>query len=110
MSGCRKDGGGGFDLRWATLPCVVYQTGRNSEEFDGEEDTSTSTSEAKELSTHFDFDALREKVLIPDLISDCSLRGEASHAHRDLDPCLEQLDVHVEVVERFKVVGYIGHL
>lgn len=68
------------------------------------------TSEAKELSPHFDFDALREEVLIPDLISDRSLRGEAPYAYRDLDPCLEQLDEYVEVVERFEVVGYIGHL
>jgi RNA-splicing ligase RtcB len=68
------------------------------------------TSESKELSPHFDFDALREEVLIPDLISNRSLRGEAPYAYRDLDPCLKQLDDYAEVVECFEVIGYIGHL
>jgi len=68
------------------------------------------TSEAKELSPYFDFDALREEVLIPDQISDRSLRGEAPYAYRDLEECLDQLGSHVDVLERFEVIGYIGHL
>jgi len=68
------------------------------------------TSEAKELTPLYDFEALREEILVPDLISDRSLRGEAPYAYRDLGPCLDLLDGYVAEVERFEVVGYIGHL
>jgi len=71
---------------------------------------SMATSEAKELAQVFDFDALREEVLVPDLISNRSLRGEAPYAYRDLEPCLGLLEGYVEEVERFEVIGYIGHL
>jgi len=68
------------------------------------------TSEAKRLAQLFDFDALQDEVLVPDLISDQSLRGEAPYAYRDLEPCLDVLSGYIEEVERFEVVGYIGHL
>ena len=67
-------------------------------------------SRAKEWAREYDFDKLREDILIPSLISDRSLRGEAFYAYRDLEPCLDLLDEYVTEVERFEVVGYIGHL
>jgi len=72
------------------------------------------TSEAKWLSQAYEPNELREEVLggvfIPDLISDRSLRGEGPHAYRDIEDCLDLLSGYVEEVERFEIVGYIGHL
>lgn len=68
------------------------------------------TSEAKRLAQIYDFKGLRRDVMIPDQISDASLRGEGPFAYRDLEPCLASLQRYVEVEERFGVVGYVGHL
>jgi len=68
------------------------------------------TSEAKKLAAIYDFDALRDDVMIPKQISDASLRGEGPYAYRDLESCLQHLHGYVEVKERFDVIGYIGHL
>jgi len=72
------------------------------------------TSEAKWLSRAYEPNELREEILdeviIPDLISDRSLRGEGPHAYRDLETCLNLLEGYVEEIERFKIVGYVGHL
>jgi hypothetical protein len=50
-------------------------------------------------------------------ISDCgcgsddsSLRTDGPFAYRDLEDCLELIKDYVKVVERFAVVGYMGHL
>jgi RNA-splicing ligase RtcB len=68
------------------------------------------TSEAKQLARTYDFEQLRSEVLIPDVVSDASLRGEGPFAYRDLDDCLNKISSYIEVVERFKVVAYMGHL
>ena len=68
------------------------------------------TSEAKRLATIYDFDQLRSKVLIPDSVTDASLRGEGPYAYRDLDDCLDLISEYIEMVERFEVIGYLGHL
>mgnify|MGYP006273680595 CR=1 FL=1 len=67
-------------------------------------------SEAKQIAPLYDFDALRERVLIPDRVSNASLRTDGPFAYRDLDDCLALLDPYIEVVERFSVIGYMGHL
>lgn len=67
-------------------------------------------SESKQLADVYDFAALRRRVLIPDRIADSSLRTDGPYAYRDLDECLGLLDGFVEPVERFEVIGYIGHL
>jgi hypothetical protein len=41
---------------------------------------------------------------------DSSLRTERPFAYRDLDICLALLEGYVEEIERFSVVGYMGHL
>lgn len=68
------------------------------------------TSEAERMATIYDFDQLRSEVLIPDSVSNASLRGEGPYAYRDLDNCLELIDAYIEMVERFEVIGYMGHL
>ena len=58
----------------------------------------------------YDFEALRQQVLLPDCIQGASLRTEGPYAYRDLDRCLELLDDYIEPVERFALIAYMGHL
>lgn len=64
----------------------------------------------KILAESYDFEALRQQVLLPDCIQDASLRTEGPYAYRDLDRCLELLAGYIEPVERFAVIAYMGHL
>jgi len=66
--------------------------------------------ECKELAEHYDFAALRQRVMMPDCIEDASLRTEGPYAYRDLDRCLELLQGYIEEVERYAVIAYMGHL
>jgi len=65
---------------------------------------------AKDLAAGYDFAELRRRVLLPDGLADSSLRTEGPFAYRDLDPCLELLDGFVTLIERYSVIGYMGHL
>jgi hypothetical protein len=69
-----------------------------------------SRAECKPLAETFDFSAMRRKVLIPSLIQDASLRTDGPFACRDLDACLGLLRGYIEEIEKFSVVGYMGHL
>jgi RNA-splicing ligase RtcB len=69
-----------------------------------------SRSEAKPLARIYDFAALRERVLIPSIVSNASLRTDGPFAYRDLEPTLNLITPYVEEVRRFRVAGYIGHL
>lgn len=71
---------------------------------------SMSRAECKPLAESYDFAALRERLLIPAGVRDASLWTEGPFAYRDLDACLALLEGYVEVVERFAVVAYMGHL
>jgi RNA-splicing ligase RtcB len=82
-----------------TLGSLSHGTGR-----------ARSRAECKPLADGYDFEALRERVLIPQTIADASLRTDGPFAYRSLDECLALLTGYVEEVERFEVIGYIGHL
>ncbi len=69
-----------------------------------------SRGDCKPLADAFDFAALRRSVLLPSGLQDTSLRTEGPYAYRDLDECLALIDGYVEVVSRYSVVGYMGHL
>lgn len=69
-----------------------------------------SRGDCKPLAESYDFRSLRERVLIPSGVADASLRTEGPYAYRDLDDCMILLDGYVEEMERFEVVGYMGHL
>lgn len=69
-----------------------------------------SRAESKELSRNFDFSDLRRRVLMPSDLADASLRTDGPFAYRDLDECLELLDGYIEVLTRYRVVAYMGHL
>ena len=66
--------------------------------------------ESKRSAQGYDFEALRRAIMMPDCIRDSSLRSEGPYAYRDLDGCLDLIKEYVEVVERFAVIGYMGHL
>jgi hypothetical protein len=69
-----------------------------------------SRGDCKPLADRFDFGELRKRVLMPSAVSDASLRTEGPFAYRDLEACLGLIDGYVDEVQRFAVVGYMGHL
>ena len=69
-----------------------------------------SRSACKPLAATYDFAQLRQQLLIPTGIQDASLRTDGPFAYRDLETCLALLDGFAEEVERFAVMGYMGHL
>jgi RNA-splicing ligase RtcB len=69
-----------------------------------------SRSESKKLANESSFAKIRQDVLFPDGIEDASLRTEGPYAYRELESCLNLLTNYVEEVERFRVIGYMGHL
>jgi RNA-splicing ligase RtcB len=82
-----------------TLNSMSHGTGRKM-----------SRSDCKPLADAYNYADLRKAVLIPDGIDDSSLRTDGPFAYRDLDECLALIDGFVVVVQRFAVVGYMGHL
>jgi hypothetical protein len=50
------------------------------------------------------------RVLIPAGVADASLRTDGLFAYRDLEACLALVDGYVDEIERFGVIGYMGHL
>ena len=69
-----------------------------------------SRSDCKPLADSFDFEGLRRSILIPSGVDDSSLRTDGPFAYRDLDDCLALIVDYVDVVSRFGVAGYMGHL
>ncbi len=69
-----------------------------------------SRAECKPLADRYDFEALRQNVMLPTSLQDAALRTEGPYAYRDLDECLALIEDYVEVVARYRVVGYMGHL
>jgi RNA-splicing ligase RtcB len=69
-----------------------------------------SRSDCKPLADTFDFQEMRRHVLIPTGVEDASLRTDGPYAYRELDECLALIGEYVEEVQRFAVVGYMGHL
>lgn len=69
-----------------------------------------SRSDCKPLADNFDFEGLRKSILIPSGVENASLRTDGPFAYRELEACLALIEEYVEVVMRFAVVGYMGHL
>jgi RNA-splicing ligase RtcB len=69
-----------------------------------------SRSDCKPLADAYDFARLRQTILIPSGVEDASLRTDGPFAYRDLDACMAMIEDYVDVVVRFAVVGYMGHL
>jgi len=66
--------------------------------------------QCKPLADAYDFMGLRRSIMIASGVEDASLRTDGPFAYRDLDDCLVLIQDYVEVLARFGVVGYMGHL
>ena len=69
-----------------------------------------SRSDCKPLADAYDFAGLRRSVMIPSGVEDASLRTDGPFAYRDLDECMALIQDYLDMVVRFGVVGYMGHL
>jgi len=69
-----------------------------------------SRSDSKPFADSYDYSSLRSSILIPDGVDNSSLRTDGPFAYRDLDECLSLIGDYIEVVARFEVIGYMGHL
>jgi len=65
---------------------------------------------AKVYAEHYDYSSLRERLYIPSMISDSSIKTEAPFCYRDLDRCLELIEGLVEEVKRFAPLAYMGQI
>ena len=69
-----------------------------------------SRGDAKQFASTFDYDALREKIYIPEMISNESIKTDAPFCYRDLDSCLNLIDDLITVDKRFSVMAYLGQM
>ena len=69
-----------------------------------------SRGEAKEFASTFDYDALREKIYIPDMIANDNIKTDAPFCYRDLDSCLGLIDNLIKIDKRFSVFAYLGQM
>jgi RNA-splicing ligase RtcB len=69
-----------------------------------------SRGDCKAIADTYDFGQMRQKIMLPSGLQDASLRTDGPFAYRDLDECMAIIQNYVEEVERFTVVGYMGHL
>jgi RNA-splicing ligase RtcB len=69
-----------------------------------------SRSDAKVMSKSYDYDLLREKIYIPGVIKNESIKTDAPYCYRDLDDCLSLIDDLITVEERFRPIAYLGQI
>jgi RNA-splicing ligase RtcB len=69
-----------------------------------------SRSEAKLHSDNYDYHGLRERIYIPEMIKDVSIKTEAPFCYRDLDACLTLIDDLILIEKRFSPFAYLGQI
>lgn len=69
-----------------------------------------SRSDAKEFAETFDYEALRQRIYIPAMIANESIKTDAPFCYRNLDDCLELIDTLLHVEKRFSVFAYLGQM
>jgi len=69
-----------------------------------------SRSEAKEHSDKYDYEGLRERIYIPEMIKNTSIKTEAPFCYRDLDDCLNLIDDLIIIEKRFSPFAYLGQI
>jgi hypothetical protein len=58
----------------------------------------------------FDYAAMRERIYIPNMIPNESIKTDAPFCYRDLDACLGRIDGLITVDKRFSVMAYLGQM
>ena len=69
-----------------------------------------SRSDCKKVYGEYNFTDLRKRILVPDRVSDESLRTDIPDAYRGFEECLNLLEEFIDVEDIYDLVGYIGHL
>ncbi len=69
-----------------------------------------SRGDAKQFADSFDYEDLRRKIYIPEMISDASIKTEAPFCYRNIDKCLMFIDKLVIEVKRFSPIAYLGQI
>lgn len=69
-----------------------------------------SRGEAKAFAAIFDYDALREKIYIPEMIANDNIKTDAPFCYRDLDSCLGLINNLIQVDKRYSVFAYLGQM
>ena len=69
-----------------------------------------SRSDAKALADSYDYDKLRKRIYIPDMIKNASIKTEVPFCYRDLDACLELIKYLITVEKRFSPFAYLGQI
>ena len=69
-----------------------------------------SRGEAKTFASTFDYEALRERIYIPEMIANDNIKTDAPFCYRDLDSCLGLIDNLVNIDKRYSVFAYLGQM
>ncbi len=69
-----------------------------------------SRSEAKIYAKNYDYKELRNRIYIPNMIKDESIKTEAPFCYRDLDDCLSLISDLIIVEKRFSPFAYLGQI
>lgn len=69
-----------------------------------------SRGEAKTFAASFDYDALRERIYIPNMIANDNIKTDAPFCYRDLDSCLGLIANLITIDKRFSVFAYLGQM
>jgi RNA-splicing ligase RtcB len=69
-----------------------------------------SRGEAKEFARDFDYNELRQKIYIPEMIANENIKTDAPFCYRDLDSCLGLIDNLIKIDKRYSVFAYLGQM
>lgn len=69
-----------------------------------------SRGDSKEYAASFDYNALRERIYIPEMIANDNIKTDAPFCYRDLDSCLELIDNLIIIDKRFSVFADLGQM
>jgi RNA-splicing ligase RtcB len=69
-----------------------------------------SRSEAKLHTIDYDYESLRQRVYIPDMIRNASIRTEVPLCYRQLNDCLTLIKDLIIIEDRFKSIAYLGQI
>jgi len=69
-----------------------------------------SRADAKIQAKNYDYNKLRERIYIPEMISNASIKTEAPFCYRDLDDCLNLMPDLIKIEKRFSPFAYLGQI
>ncbi len=69
-----------------------------------------SRSKAKAFAVGYNYDALRENIYIPGMISNASIKTEAPFCYRNMDECLNLINELITIEKRFMPIAYLGQI